>query len=280
MKVLVTGYKGQLGFDVIKHLELRNIDCKGVDIDDFDLTKAVSVHTYIKGYSPDVVVHCAAYTAVDRAEEDRETCYAVNVNGSRYIAEACKDLDAAMVYISTDYVFDGEGERPYEPDDQKDPKGYYGLTKSLGEDQVTALLSRFFIVRTAWVFGKNGNNFVKTMLRLGAERDSLRVVSDQFGSPTYTNDLAILICDMIETDKYGIYHATNEGFCNWHEFAVEIMKAGGLNTKVEPVSSLEYPTKAVRPKNSRLSKDKLEAQGFSRLPAWQDALDRYIKELQ
>lgn len=280
MKVLVTGFKGQLGYDVVKHLNQRRVACRGVDIDDFDLTQAESVHAYIKAYAPDVVVHCAAYTAVDRAEEDQDTCYAVNVNGTKYIAQACRELDATMVYISTDYVFDGEGDRPYQPDDQKDPKGYYGLTKSLGEDQVTSILSRYFIIRTAWVFGKNGNNFVKTMLRLGSERDVLRVVADQYGSPTYTDDLARLICDMIATDKYGTYHATNEGFCNWYEFAIEIMKAGGLSAKVEPVSSLEYPTKAVRPKNSRLSKDKIEAQGFSRLPTWQDALTRYIEELR
>ena len=280
MKVLVTGFKGQLGYDVVKHLNQRRVACRGVDIDDFDLTQAESVHAYIKAYAPDVVVHCAAYTAVDRAEEDQDTCYAVNVNGTKYIAQACRELDATMDYISTDYVFDGEGDRPYQPDDQKDPKGYYGLTKSLGEDQVTSILSRYFIIRTAWVFGKNGNNFVKTMLRLGSERDVLRVVADQYGSPTYTDDLARLICDMIETDKYGTYHATNEGFCNWYEFAIEIMKAGGLSAKVEPVSSLEYPTKAVRPKNSRLSKDKIEAQGFSRLPTWQDALTRYIEELR
>ena len=280
MKVLVTGFKGQLGYDVVKHLNQRRVACRGVDIDDFDLTQAESVHAYIKAYAPDVVVHCAAYTAVDRAEEDQDTCYAVNVNGTKYIAQACRELEETMVYISNYYVFDGEGDRPYQPDDQKDPKGYYGLTKSLGEDQVTSILSRYFIIRTAWVFGKNGNNFVKTMLRLGSERDVLRVVADQYGSPTYTDDLARLICDMIETDKYGTYHATNEGFCNWYEFAIEIMKAGGLSAKVEPVSSLEYPTKAVRPKNSRLSKDKIEAQGFSRLPTWQDALTRYIEELR
>ena len=279
MKALVTGFKGQLGYDVVKHLKLQNVECCGVDIDDFDLTDKQAVCDYIEKYSPDTVVHCAAYTAVDKAEDDQDTCFKVNVDGAENIALACKKINAAMMYISTDYVFDGEGEQPFETDDVKDPKGYYGLTKSLGEDKVTSLLDRYFILRTAWVFGINGHNFVKTMLRLGKEKDELRVVADQFGSPTYTDDLAVLICSMIKTDKYGIYHATNEGFCSWCDFAVAIMAKAGLKAKVVPVGSEEYPTRAVRPHNSRLSKVKLDHNGFKRLPTWEDALERYIREL-
>lgn len=278
MKVLVTGIKGQLGYDVIKHLERRKVSCVGVDIGDFDLTDRDEVHRYIKNYEPDAVIHCAAYTAVDRAEEDRDACYAVNVGGTQNVASVCREIGAKMIYISTDYVFEGTGDRPYETDDRKDPQGYYGLTKSLGEDVVQKNLERYFIVRTAWVFGRNGNNFVKTMLRLGRERDELRVVADQFGSPTYTEDLAPLLCDMIETDRYGVYHATNEGFCNWFEFASEIMKKAGLGAKVIPIRSEDYPTKAIRPKNSRLSKESLDASGFSRLPSWENALERYLDE--
>lgn len=278
MKILVTGIKGQLGYDVMKQLEKRKVSCIGVDIDDFDLADRDAVHRFITIEDPDAVIHCAAYTAVDKAEDDRDTCYAVNVNGTENIASVCREINAKMVYISTDYVFDGIGERAFEIDDRKDPKTYYGLTKSLGEDIVQKYLEQFFILRTAWVFGKNGNNFVKTMLRLGREKAELRVVEDQFGSPTYTEDLALLICDMVGTDRYGIYHATNEGFCNWFEFASEIMRRAGLGTKLFPVTSEEYPTKAIRPKNSRLSKASLDANGFSRLPPWENALERYLDE--
>ncbi|MCR5607795.1 MAG: dTDP-4-dehydrorhamnose reductase [Lachnospiraceae bacterium] len=280
MKVLATGFKGQLGYDVIKRLEALNIECKGVDIDDFDLTNKDQTINYILDYKPDVVVHCAAYTAVDKAEDNRELCYNINVNGTAYIAEACKKLDAKMVYISTDYVFEGLGTDEYKPDDKKNPINYYGETKSLGEDEVTKALEKFFIIRISWVFGVNGNNFVKTMLRLGAERDSLNVVADQIGSPTYTYDLAELIADMIQTDKYGIYHATNEGFCSWYEFTEEIMKCGNRNCKVSPIESKDYPTRAKRPFNSRMDKSKLEENGFKRMRSWQEAVQEYINILE
>lgn len=280
MKVLVTGYNGQLGFDVVKQLKKRQIECLGVDIADFDLTDSAAVSNYIMEFLPTVVVHCAAFTAVDRSEDDKELSYAVNVTGTENIARVCKDINAKMVYISTDYVFDGEGDQPFEVDSLKAPKGQYGLTKSLGEDKVRDILDQYFIVRTAWVFGLNGNNFVKTMLRLGQEKTELTVVADQFGSPTYTYDLAILLCDMIMTNKYGIYHATNEGYCSWYDFASAIISEAGLKTLVKPVTSEQYPTKAVRPKNSRLSKASLDDAGFSRLPTWQDALRRYLTELQ
>lgn len=280
MKVLVTGVKGQLGYDVVKVLNERGIACKGVDIDDFDLTDETAVSSYIREFAPTAVIHCAAFTAVDRAEDDKDLCYAVNVTGPENIARICKEIGAKMLQVSTDYVFDGQGDQPFEVDSVKAPKGHYGLTKSLGEDKVTELLSEYFIVRTAWVFGVNGNNFVKTMLRLGKEREELTVVCDQFGSPTYTPDLAVLLCDMIMTDRYGIYHATNEGFCSWYDFACAIMKEAGLKARVTPVTSEQYASKAVRPKNSRLSKVSLDQAGFNRLPPWQDALKRYIAEIR
>lgn len=280
MKVLVTGVKGQLGYDVVKRLNELNIDCIGVDIDDFDLTDESAVMAGISAYNPDAIIHCAAYTAVDRAEDDKDLCYKVNVIGTRNVALATKKLDAKMIYISTDYVFEGTGTEFYEPEKQKSPQSVYGETKSLGEDEVTNLLNKYFIVRISWVFGINGNNFVKTMLRLGKEREELNVVSDQIGSPTYTFDLAILLCDMIQSDKYGIYHATNEGICSWAEFAEAIMVEGNRNTKINYITSDQYPAKAKRPLNSRMSKDKLEANGFNRLPLWQDALKRYIEELK
>ena len=279
MRVLVTGYKGQLGYDVVKLLDERGIFCKGVDIEDFDLTDKTAVSQYIRAFAPTAVIHCAAYTAVDKAEEDKDISYAVNVTGTENIARICKETGAKMVYISTDYVFDGEGDKPFEVDSVKAPKGHYGFTKSLGEDKVMEYLSEYFIVRTAWVFGINGNNFIKTMIRLGKEREEISVVCDQIGSPTYTADLAVLLCDMILTDRYGVYHATNEGFCSWYIFACAIMKEAGLSARIKPVTSEQYPSKAVRPKNSRLSKTSLEKAGFERLPKWQDALKRYVAEM-
>lgn len=279
MRILVTGYKGQLGYDVIKVLEARGIQCKGVDIDDFDLTDKDAVSSYIRNYQPTTVVHCAAYTAVDKAEDFKDICYAVNVTGTENIANACKEIDASMVYISTDYVFNGEGDEPFETTSVKAPKSVYGLTKSQGEDKVTSILTKYFIIRTAWVFGLNGNNFVKTMIRLGKEREEVSVVNDQFGSPTYTADLSVLICDLIATEKYGVYHGTNENFCSWYDFAVAIMQEASLKARVLPVSSEQYSAKAARPKNSRLSKVSLDTAGFLRLPDWQDALHRYITEL-
>ena len=280
MKVLVTGVKGQLGYDVVNELTKRGHIAIGTDIEEMDITDAGSVDKVIKESAPDAVVHCAAYTAVDAAEDNVDLCRKINAEGTQNIANVCKELDIKMVYISTDYVFDGEGERPWEPDDNRTPLNVYGQTKYEGELAVENTLEKFFIVRIAWVFGVNGKNFIKTMLNLGKTRDSLTVVNDQFGSPTYTYDLAKLLVDMVETDKYGIYHATNEGICTWYEFACEIFKQAGMDIKVSPVLASEYPAKAKRPSNSRMSKEKLTENGFEKLPTWQDALSRYLKEIE
>uniref|UniRef100_UPI0040570031 dTDP-4-dehydrorhamnose reductase n=1 Tax=Acetatifactor sp. TaxID=1872090 RepID=UPI0040570031 len=279
MKVLVTGVKGQLGYDVVKELEKRGMEAVGVDIEEMDITDAASVDKVIKEASPDAVIHCAAYTAVDAAEDNEELCRKVNADGPRNIAKVCKELDIKMIQISTDYVFNGEGEKPWEPDDACEPQSVYGQTKYEGEQAVKEILEKYFIVRIAWVFGVNGKNFVKTMLNLAQTRDTLTVVNDQFGSPTYTYDLAKLLVDMVQSEAYGTYHATNEGICSWYEFACAIFKEAGIEMKVLPVSSAEYAAKAKRPCNSRMSKDKLEANGFDRLPTWQDALKRYLQEI-
>lgn len=278
MKVLVTGVKGQLGFDVCKELDKRNIENKGIDRDDCDITDEQTVLSYIKNYAPDVVVHCAAYTAVDRAEDEKEICYNVNVKGTEYIARACKEIDAKMVYISTDYVFEGTGDKAYEVQDNTAPDNTYGITKYQGEEAVRKILSKYFIIRISWVFGINGNNFINTMMKLGESRSELNVVADQIGSPTYTYDLSPLICDMIATEKYGTYHATNEGYCSWADLAEYIFSVTGQKVLVHHIKSEEYPTKASRPKNSRLSKASLDNAGFKRLPDWQDAVKRYINE--
>lgn len=280
MKILVTGVGGQLGHDVCGVLAGRGIEHTGVDLADFDITDAQATRAYIVRNHPDAVIHCSAWTAVDKAEEELEKVRAVNAGGPRNIAAACREIDAKLLYISTDYVFPGTGERFYEPEDPTGPLGAYGATKLEGEQAVQELLEKYFIVRISWVFGKNGNNFVKTMLRLAETRRELNVVCDQIGSPTYTADLAPLLCDMVMTDKYGIYHATNEGVCSWAEFAREIFRLGGKDVTVQPVPTSAYPTRAVRPLNSRMSKDKLEKMGFSRLPDWQDALRRYLQELE
>ncbi len=280
MKILVTGVNGQLGYDVCKVLSVRGVEHRGVDIQDFDITDAAAVRNYITEYYPDAVIHCSAWTAVNRAEEELEKCRAVNAGGTRNIAAVCREIGAKMLYISTDYVFRGTGERFYEPEDPTSPLGAYGETKLEGERAVQELLDRYFIVRISWVFGKNGHNFVKTMLRLAETKEEVNVVCDQIGSPTYTVDLAPLLCDMIMTDKYGVYHATNEGVCSWAEFAREIFWLAGKKVKVNAIPTSEYPTRAVRPLNSRMSKAKLEQAGFSRLPDWQDALGRYLKELK
>lgn len=282
MRVFVTGVKGQLGYDVCRELTKRGHEAIGVDIAEMDITDPVSVDKVITEANPDAVIHCAAYTAVDAAEDNEEVCRRVNVEGPANIAKVCKKLDIKMIQISTDYVFNGEGERPWEPDDPTGPVSVYGLTKRDGENEVMKVLDKYFIVRIAWVFGINGKNFVKTMLNLAKTHDSLTVVNDQFGSPTYTYDLARLLVDMVETDKYGIYHATNEGFINWYDFACAIFKTAGVtNMTVKPVSTAEYGvSKAKRPFNSRMSKEKLTENGFERLPDWQDALTRYIKELK
>ena len=280
MKILVTGVKGQLGYDVVKLLNEKSIQCIGVDIDDFDLTSENEVRNYILNYSPTAVIHCAAYTAVDKAEDDKEICYNVNVSGTSNVAKICSEIGAKLMYFSTDYVFDGKGEDPFEISDVPNPINYYGYTKLQGELEVTKALSNYFIVRISWAFGFNGNNFIKTMLKLGSKRDFINVVNDQTGSPTYTKDLSKLAVDMIHTDKYGIYHVTNEGFCSWYDFANEIFQGSNLNVSVRPVSTDEYITRAKRPHNSRLSKKSLIDNGFNLLPMWQDALLRYLDEIK
>jgi len=279
MKILVTGVKGQLGYDICRILSDRGIEHRGVDIEDFDITDAAATGSYIESYRPDAIIHCSAYTAVDKAEDNVELCERVNAEGPANIAAAAVRVGAKMMYISTDYVFPGTGERFYEPDDATGPISVYGKTKLMGEEAVKRATDRHFIVRISWVFGKNGANFVKTMLRLAQTKTDLNVVADQIGSPTYTYDLSKLLCDMIVTERYGTYHATNEGTCSWAEFAAEIMRQGGKSTVIHPIPTSEYPSRAARPLNSRMSKDKLEANGFSRLPDWKDALARYLEEL-
>ena len=284
-KILVTGINGQLGHDCLIELKDRNYaNVLGTDIDSLDITDERKEKKIISEYRPDIVMHNAAWTAVDKAEQFPEKVYEVNALGTKYIAEACKEIGAKLVYISTDYVFDGKGDKFYETDDKRSGLSVYGKTKAQGEDFVTAILDKYFIVRISWVFGKNGNNFVKTMLKLAASgKTELNVVNDQVGSPTYTRDLATLLCDMIKTEKYGIYHATNEGVCSWYEFAVEIFRQAGLAVRVNPVSTAEYlkavAQQAERPLNSRLSKKSLEEAGFNKLLDWQSALKRYLTEI-
>lgn len=284
MRVLVTGAKGQLGSDLLCELSNRNIDAIGIDIDDLDITDAKATKEVIEKINADkkldAIIHCAAYTAVDAAQDNEALVTKINADGTKNIAEVAKALDLSMMYISTDYVFDGEGERPWEPDDKREPLNIYGMTKYKGELYVEELLEKYFIVRISWVFGLHGNNFIKTMLRLGKERGAVSVVNDQIGSPTYTPDLSRLLADMILTDKYGRYHATNEGLCSWYEFACEIFKQAKLDVKVTPVSSDAFPVKAKRPHNSRMDKSKLTENGFELLPGWQDALSRYLSELE
>lgn len=279
MKVLVTGASGQLGFDCVKELERRHIAVRGVNSKDFPLTDFAVMQQYLLDYKPDVVIHCAAYTAVDKAEEEAAACEAVNVIGTRNLAKLCHEIDAKLLYISTDYVFAGDGDKFYEPQDEKKPQNVYGLSKLKGEQAVAAELEKYFIVRISWVFGINGKNFIRTMLNLSKTHTELNVVNDQIGSPTYTSDLAVLLADIIQSDKYGIYHATNEGTCSWADFAREIFKQARKAVKVNDVPATAYPTKAKRPYNSRLSKACLDKAGFKRLPAWQDAVKRYLQEL-
>ena len=279
MKNLVTGESGQLGYDVCLELQRRGVAHKGLSSKELDIRDAAAVQRMLEEYRPDGVIHCAAYTRVDRAEEEPEACFAVNALGTRNIARACALTGAKLLYISTDYVFPGTGENPYEPEDETGPLSVYGKSKLEGERAVRELLDRFFVVRTSWVFGINGGNFVKTMLRLSDTADTVRVVDDQVGSPTYTADLAPLLCDMIQTEKYGIYHATNEGFCSWAELAEAVFAAAGKDTKVQRVTTEEYAAKAPRPKNSRLSKAKLTGRGFCPLPRWQDGLKSFLEEM-
>lgn len=284
MKVLVTGSKGQLGYDVIKELRSRRHEALGFDLPELDITDESAVQAVFDRVKPDAVIHCAAWTAVDAAEESGNIAkvFAVNEGGTRNIAAACKRTGAKLLYLSTDYVFDGQGSAPWRADETRfAPLNEYGKSKLAGENAVRELLQTYFIVRIAWVFGKNGNNFVKTMLRLSEMHDTLRVVCDQVGTPTYTPDLARLLVDMIETNKYGVYHTTNEGgYISWYDFASAIMQEAGKNTKVIPVTTAEYGlSKAARPFNSRLDKSKLKENGFEPLPDWRDALKRYLKEI-
>lgn len=282
MKVLVTGVTGQLGFDVARALRGRGAETVGATRVEMPLNEAAKARAFVEAARPDAVVHCAAYTAVDRAEDERELCHAVNAEAARAIAEACESIGAKLVYISTDYVFPGTGAAFYETDDETGPCNAYGASKLAGEIAVRDAMpsGRFFIVRTSWVFGVHGKNFIRTILGLAKTRDALTVVDDQIGSPTYTADLAELLADMVGSDAFGVYHATNEGVCSWAELASEAIRLRGLRTKVTPVSSDMYPTKAVRPKNSRLSKSSLDAGGFRRLPDWKDAVRRYLAELE
>ena len=284
MRVLITGVKGQLGYDCVRELKERGFnDIIAIDKEELDITDKEIVQSFILNCKPDVIMHNAAWTSVDKAEECPELVKQINVDGVKYIAESAEEVDAKLVYISTDYVFPGDGERFYDVDDQTGPSSIYGQTKLDGES-AAKVCSKLFIVRISWVFGVNGNNFVKTMLKLGETHKELPVVCDQIGSPTYTHDLTKLLCDMIETEKYGIYHATNEGVCSWAEFAQEIFKQANMDVKVNPITTVEYlkskPQQAKRPLNSRLSKKSLDDAGFKRLPAWQDALNRYLKELK
>lgn len=303
MKVIVTGANGQLGHDVVNELIRRGYEAIGSDVapayadvaegtivttapyTSLDITNKAAVTETIKGINPDAVIHCAAWTAVDMAEDDDkvELVRAVNADGTKNIAVVCKELDCKMTYISTDYVFDGQGTEPWQPD-CKDyrPLNVYGQTKLEGELAVSGLLEKYFIVRIAWVFGKNGKNFIKNMVNVGKTHDTVRVVNDQIGTPTYTFDLARLLVDMVETEKYGYYHVTNEGgYISWYDFTVEIYKQAGMSTKVLPVTTEEYGlSKATRPSNSRLDKSKLVEAGFELLPTWQDAVGRYLKEME
>ena len=292
MRVLVTGVKGQLGYDVMNELKKQGLTGIGVDVDEMDITDAEACRRVITEAKPDAVIHCAAYTAVDAAEQNMELCRKVNADGTRNIAEVCKGLDIKMMYISTDYVFDGQGTEPWQPDcTAYKPLNVYGQTKLEGEQAVSSNLERYFIVRIAWVFGVNGKNFIKTMLNVAKTHDTLKVVNDQIGTPTYTYDLARLLVDMIETDKYGYYHVTNEGgYISWYDFTKEIFRQAvemGRTeyaedaVKVLPVTTEEYGvSKAKRPFNSRLDKKKLVENGFVPLPTWQDALKRYLKEIE
>lgn len=280
MKVIVTGSKGQLGTDVISELLKNNMDFIEADLPELDITDTDAVESFIEKSHADAVIHCAAFTNVDLAETERETCKRINSEGTLNIARACAKRGIKLLYLSTDYVFGGDGDTPFETDSPTAPCNYYGETKLAGEIAVAETCPKHFIVRISWVFGENGNNFVKTMLRLAASRNEITVVDDQIGSPTYTKDLAELLWQMIKTEKYGTYHATNEGFCSWAEFAAKIMEFSGAETKIVPIPSNQYKSVAARPSNSRLSKKSLDENGFCRLPEWQNALERCLKALK
>lgn len=279
MRILVTGVSGQLGYDVERELERRGIEHLGTSSRELDITDREAVERLMAAYRPDAAIHCAAYTKVDLAEDEPERCWAVNADGTRNLAAACRKTGAKLLYISTDYVFPGTGERSYETGDPTGPVNTYGRSKLAGELAVQSLLEKYFIVRISWVFGKNGNNFVKTMLRLAETKAELSVVCDQIGSPTYTADLAPLLCDMVQTERYGVYHATNGGTCAWSEFAEAIFELAGRQVVVHPIPTSAYPTRAARPLNSRMSKERLRDNGFQALLEWKDALARYLKEI-
>ncbi|WP_462410963.1 dTDP-4-dehydrorhamnose reductase [Neobacillus sp. Marseille-QA0830] len=278
MKVVVTGAAGQLGQDVLLELERNNHQAFGTDRQQLDITNEADVIAYIDEVKPDVILHCAAYTNVDAAEENEELAYQINGLGTKNLAKAAKQVGSKLLYISTDYVFDGTATEPYEVDEPTKPLGAYGRTKLAGEEFVKEYLEQFFIVRTAWVFGIYGQNFVKTMLRLGKERGEVGVVHDQVGSPTYTVDLAKFMVELMETEKYGVYHATNNGVCSWYEFAVEIFNQAGLDITVNPLTTEQFPRPAARPKYSVLSKRKIEEQGLTPLRDWKEALAAYLNE--
>lgn len=276
MKVLVTGVNGQLGYDVVKELDKRGHQPIGVDREEMDLTSTEKIKECIETVNPEAIIHCAAYTAVDKAEDEKDLCKRVNAIATKEIVEHAKVLDIPMMYISTDYVFDGTKDGEYTEKDIPNPINVYGKTKYEGELYVQEILEKYYILRISWVFGENGNNFIDTMLRLSKERDSLSIINDQVGSPTYTKDLSILLVDMIETDKYGIYHATNEGYCTWYEFAKEIFRISNIDIQVNKINTSEYPTKAKRPLNSKMSKEKLKNMKFTPLRSWKDALNEYM----
>ncbi|WP_315004642.1 dTDP-4-dehydrorhamnose reductase [uncultured Selenomonas sp.] len=280
MKILITGATGQLGYDCVKEFRARGHEVHGVSSELFPLSDENVMRAVIEATEPDAILHAAAYTAVDKAEDESARCRLINAAGTEILARLAAERGIRLLYISTDYVFPGTGTTPYETDDMTGPRNVYGASKLMGEEAVMAHLSQYFIVRISWVFGIHGKNFVKTMLNLAQEHKSLSVVGDQVGSPTYTHDLAPLLAEMITSEKYGIYHATNEGFCSWAQFATEIFRAAGKTVRVTSVPTHSYPTKAVRPLNSRLSKQSLDAAGFHRLPPWQDAVARYIEELR
>ncbi len=278
--ILVTGVNGQLGYDVVKELKNRNIECIGVGRKDFDITDEQKTKNFIKNVSPEAIIHCAAYTAVDKAEDEPELCEKVNALGTKFIAEACKDIGAKMIYISTDYVFSGELEGVYTTKSIPKPLNIYGKSKLSGESFVKKYITKFFIVRTSWVYGINGNNFVKKMIEIGKYKDEISIVCDQIGSPTYSVDLSKLLCDMVFTEKYGIYNATNEGYCSWAEFAKEIFKYLGYDNKINFILTKDYNAKALRPLNSKLDKKCLLEAGFNTLPYWKDSLKVFLNEVR
>ena len=280
LKFMVTGVNGQLGHDVMLKLKEMNFDVIGVGRDEFDITDKYQVNNYILKEKPNVIIHCAAYTAVDKAEDEKDICYAVNVDGTKAIVEAAKKINSKIVYVSTDYVFDGLGENPHLEEEETSPVNYYGYTKEQGERIVKELIDSYFIVRTSWLYGLNGNNFVKTMLKLAESRNEINVVSDQIGAPTYTKDLAEFIVNLVQTNNYGTYHGVNEDYCSWYEFAKLIFAKSGIDMKVNSISTDDYPTKAKRPMNSKLSKENTDRAGIKRLPNWEEALTRFIEELK